>query len=103
VVFLEGDTDVLPLWVFIRVTVVPYVTRLCSEDAVIAAEFAVLAGEPRRASLPEDDVSWDNILSCYVVSYALSYFLGRSNIPPLFFAPRRLPGPSLAPLARPWA
>lgn len=69
-VFLESDTNVLPLWVFIRITVVPYVTRLCSEDAVVAAEFAVLAGKPGCSSLSEDDVSWDDILSYNAVSQA---------------------------------
>ena len=69
-VFLKGDTNVLSLWVFPWVTVVPDITRLCSKDAVIATEFAVLAGKPRCASLAEDDVSWDNILSCIAVSHA---------------------------------
>jgi hypothetical protein len=69
-VFLEGDTNVLSFWVFPRVTIVSYVTRLCSKDAVVATEFAVLAGEPRRASLPENDVSWDDIFSYNNVSLA---------------------------------
>ena len=73
-VFLEGDTNVLPLWVFLRVTVVSYVTRLCREDAVVAAEFAVFAGKPGRSSLSEDDVSWDDILSCNAVSQAPNCF-----------------------------
>jgi len=74
VVFLEGDTNVLPLWVFLRVTVVSYVTRLCGEDAVVAAEFAVFAGKPGRSSLSEDDVSRNDILSYDAVSQAPNCF-----------------------------
>jgi hypothetical protein len=70
VVFLKSDTNVLSLWVLPRVAIVPYVARLCSEDAVIAAKFAILAGEPRCASLPKDDVSWDDILAYNAISLA---------------------------------
>jgi hypothetical protein len=30
---------------------------------MIAAEFAVFAGKPRGAALPEDDVAWDNVFA----------------------------------------
>ena len=62
-IFLESNANVLSLWVFSRVTVVPYVAGFCGEDTMIATEFAVLAREPRGASLAEDDVSRNYIFA----------------------------------------
>jgi hypothetical protein len=70
VIFLESNANVLSLWVFSRVTVVPYVAGFCGENTMIATELAVLAREPRCASLAEDDVSWDDIFSYNAISDA---------------------------------
>lgn len=61
---LKHDANVLPLGVLERVLVVLHIARLRREDGVIAADVAVLAGEPERAALAEDDVAWDDILFC---------------------------------------
>ena len=62
-VLLQCNANVLSLWVLSWVFVISHVPRLGSEDAVIAAEFAVFTGEPRGASLAEDNVSWYHIFS----------------------------------------
>lgn len=64
---LERNANILSLWVFLGIPVVPYVTRFCGEDAVVSSKFAVLAGEPGGAALAEDDVSWNHILACDVL------------------------------------
>jgi hypothetical protein len=51
---------------------------------VVASHAAVVAWVPVRAALPEDDVARDHVLLAGLL------------------APSRLPGPSLAPFARPW-
>jgi hypothetical protein len=56
-VFLQCYANVLALRVQIRVLVVSNVSRLHGEDAVIAAEFAVLAGKPGCAALAEYNVA----------------------------------------------
>lgn len=65
-VFLERNTNVLAFRVQSGIPVVPYVTRFGGEDAVVAAEFAVFAGEPRGAALAEDDVAGDHIFACFL-------------------------------------
>lgn len=62
---LEDDADVLPLGVPLGVLVVFHVPAFGGVDGVVAAHGAVLAGEPVRAALAEDDVSWDDILFCF--------------------------------------
>jgi len=44
------------------ITVVFHIAGLGGIDGVVSAHGAVLAGEPMRASLAEDDVAWDDIL-----------------------------------------
>jgi hypothetical protein len=63
VVFFESNADVLSLWVLSWIAVVAYVAGLSGEDAVVAPKFAVLAREPRGASLAEDDVSRNYIFA----------------------------------------
>lgn len=63
-IFLQCYANVLSLRMSIRVAVVSYVSRLRSEDAVIAAELAVLARKPCGAALAEYDVAWNDILAC---------------------------------------
>jgi len=103
VVLLKSDTNVLAFGVFQRILVVSDITRFGGEDAVITTEFAVLAREPMCAALAKDYVTWDDVFSCTALSATLPncIFQRRPFVPPLFFAPNRFPGPSLAPLARP--
>jgi hypothetical protein len=64
VVLLESYTNVLAFWVLEGVLVVADVSRLGGKNAVITTKFAVLAGEPMRAALAEDDVARNHVLSC---------------------------------------
>ena len=50
----------MPCWV----AVVFHEPGLCGVDGVVAAHGAVVAWEPMRASLSEDDVAWDYVLLC---------------------------------------
>lgn len=61
---LQRHANVLPLWMAPRVLVVPHVAALGREDAVVAPEFAVFAGKPAGAALPEDDVAGDDVFAC---------------------------------------
>lgn len=61
---LQRNANILPFRMQFRIAVISYVSRFCGEDAVVSSEFAVLAGEPRRPALAEDDVSWDNVFTC---------------------------------------
>lgn len=67
VVLLQRDANVLSFGVQIRVFVVPHVPRLGRKDAVVAAEFAVLAWEPCSAALPENDVAGDYVLAFWCI------------------------------------
>lgn len=62
-VLLQRNANILPIRMFPGVLVVSDIARLGRKDAVVPSEFAVFAGEPRRASLSEDDVSWDHVFA----------------------------------------
>jgi hypothetical protein len=64
VLLVQCHADVLAFRVLARVLVVPHVAGFCCEDAMVAPEFAVFAGEPRGAALAEDDVAGDDVLAC---------------------------------------
>lgn len=102
-VLLERDANVLSIGMSSGVFVVSYISALRRKDAVIAAEFAVLAGEPCGAALAEYNVARDYIFAWSAVLAVLQYgVMEELYVPPLFLAPNRFPGPSFAPLARPW-
>lgn len=61
---LEHDTDVLAFRVLQWVFVVFHVARLGGVDCVVATHGAVVAWEPFRAALAEDDVAGDHVLFC---------------------------------------
>lgn len=114
-VLLQRHADVLSLRMQIRVLVVPHISTLRRKDAVVAAELAVLAGKPRRAALAEYDVPGNHIFTYTMNQFVLPPKTDHQTpaqehgdadgkvmyLPPLFFAPKRLPGPSFAPFARP--
>lgn len=50
-----------------RVAVELDVAGLRGVDGVVATHAAVVAGEPVRAALAEDDVAWNHILFWYVL------------------------------------
>jgi hypothetical protein len=103
--FLQRNADILPLRMHARILIIPDIPALRRKDAMISSELAVFAGEPCCAALPEDDVAGDYVFACFAsksLAEAKGNGEGYVSIPPLFFAPRRFPGPSLAPLARPW-
>lgn len=62
--FAERNANVLSLWVQPWVPVVPDPAFLCSEDAVVATEFAVFAGIPVGATLAEYDCARDYVFAC---------------------------------------
>lgn len=107
--FIEGDANVLALGMFERIAVITHVASFSSKDAVITAEFTVLAWKPSCAALAKDDVARDHVFTYEQSALVLGFKVPvddatvRLHIPPAFFAPRRFPGPSFAPLARPWA
>jgi hypothetical protein len=84
---------------------------------VVATEADILAGMPESAALAEDYVAGNDIFVCVreLVSCAWraqeeddrvgKVIIGddkmSQNVPPVFFAPNRFPGPFLGPLARP--
>lgn len=56
-----------------RVAVVPHIPRRSSVDRVVAAHHAIVAGEPVRAALFEEDVSGDDVFAAgFLGSQALS-------------------------------
>lgn len=71
---LEHDTDVLAFRVLQGVFVVFHVARLGGVDCVVATHGAVVAWEPFRAALAEDDVAGDHVLFCCVVVSLLCWF-----------------------------
>jgi hypothetical protein len=75
VVFLECDANVLALRVDAWVFIVADIAGFSCEDAVVAAEFAVLAGEPRSAALAEDDVARNYIFAWSGISYCCRYIM----------------------------
>ena len=74
---LEHDTDVLAFRMLERVFVVFYVARLGGVDCVVATHCAVVAWEPFRAALAEDDVAGDYVLFCCVMISLLCCFVVR--------------------------
>jgi ABC-type uncharacterized transport system permease subunit len=69
---LEDNTNVLSFGILLGVFVVLHIAAFGSINSVIAAHGAILAGEPVRAALAEDDVAWDDILFCVFVSIIVS-------------------------------
>lgn len=65
---LQRYANVLPLRVLARVAVVAYVAGLGREDAVVAPELAVFAGEPVSPALAEYYVAGDYEFSCIILS-----------------------------------
>lgn len=61
---LKHDPDVLSLGVLLRVLVVLNVPTFRRINRVVPPHRAVLAGEPVRAALAENDVARDHILLC---------------------------------------
>lgn len=98
---LKHDTDVPSLGMFFRVLVVLDISCLRRIYSVVSPHPTVLTGEPVRAALTEYDVAGDHILSYYqTVSLSLTQ-CSNFDLPPLFLAPRRFPGPSFALLTAP--
>lgn len=75
-VALEYNTNVLAFWVLQRVFVVFYVAGLGGVDGVVASHAAVVAWEPFRAALAEDDVARDHVLFCVQSVVSLLFFAG---------------------------
>lgn len=92
---------------FERIAVVTHIASFGSKDTVIASEFAVLAWKPSCAALAKDDIARDHVFTYEQSALVLGSGVPADDaivglhIPPAFFAPRRFPGPSFAPLARP--
>lgn len=58
----KHDADVLLIGIPTGVAVVFYVAGLRGVDGVVAAQCAIVAWEPFRAALAEDDVAWYYVL-----------------------------------------
>jgi hypothetical protein len=69
---LKHNTDILAFRMLERIFVVFYVAGLSGVDGVVASHAAVVAREPFRAALAEDDVAGDYVLFC---GLAVSFLL----------------------------
>ena len=60
---LEADSNILAVRVPFRIEVIPHIAGLGSVDGVVSSKRAVLAGEPFRSALFEDNASGDDVFS----------------------------------------
>lgn len=60
---LETDTNILAVRVPFRIEVIPDIAGLGGVDGVVSSKRAVLAGEPFRSALFEDNASGDDVFS----------------------------------------
>ncbi|KAJ5620914.1 hypothetical protein N7510_004898 [Penicillium lagena] len=77
-VLLKHNPNILAIRMQLRIAVIPHITRVLGEDGMVSADAAVLAGEPFRAALSEDDASRHDVLAARALgAEALACWIAR--------------------------